>query len=353
MVVSGVPTLIPEVANYTDYLRNDLEIAVIGFGKMGILHSATLSLLMPGCVKAVVDKSRLLTFGASKFMKSPKFYRNARDMLKTEDPDVVYVTTPAQSHYAIVSELVETGVRYIFVEKPPTTNSNELMTIIDKMQSNQLVMVGLQKRYSLPFRHARMLLSNSIIGDIEEVHAQMKSSDIMAPTTRFDRLGKGVLLDSGVHLVDLLVWIFGTCTTEKSSCRSIHTHVDDYAKAALKTGDEAQVTLEVTWSSPEHRLPETLLDIHGSRGVLRVTEDYLKVNCTESHPLLGDETQLERYKPDYYRSLPPVNLADPEYTLENIHFLFSINSSAEPLTSLRSTCQTMELVDELYRKASE
>jgi len=345
--------LMPEAEDYRDHICQDLRFAVIGFGKMGILHSAILNLLAPNSVRAVVDKSRLLTLGASKLMKSPKFYRNARDMLKTEDPNVVYVTTPAQSHCAIVSELVETGVRYIFVEKPPTTNSDELMTVIDKMQSNQLVMVGFQKRYSLPFRHARMLLSNSIIGDIEEVHAQMKSSDILAPTTRFDQLGKGVLLDSGVHLVDLLVWIFGTCTTEKSSCRSIHTHVDDYVKAALRTRDGAQVSLEVTWSSPEHRLPETLLEIHGSGGELRVTEDYLKVNCTESHPLLGDEAQLERYKPDYYRSLPPVNLADPEYALENIHFLFSINSFAEPLTSLRSTYQTMELLDELYRKASE
>ena len=348
-----MPLLIPEAANYRDYLSSELEVAVIGFGKMGILHSATLSLLLPGCIKAVVDKSRLLNLGASRFMKTVRFYRNVRDMLKTENPDIVYVTTPANSHYPVVSELVETGVRYIFVEKPPTTNSRELMTIVDKMRSNQLVMVGFQKRFSLPFRHAKMFLSNSIIGDIEEVHAQMKSSDIVAPTARFDQLGRGVLLDSGVHLVDLLVWMFGTCRTENSSCRSVYTGVDDYVKARLKTDNSAQVALEVTWSSPEHRLPETLLDVRGSRGVLRVTEDYLRVNCRERHPLLDDETQLVMYRPHYYRSLPPVNLADPEYTLENIHFLFSIHSSAEPLTSLKSASQTMELVDELYRKASE
>jgi len=351
--MSSVPVLIPELGNYKDYLRDDLEVAVIGFGKMGILHSATLSLLMPGCVRAVVDKSRLLTFGASKLMKAAKFYRNIGDMLKTEDPDVVYVTTPAQSHYAIVSELIEAGVKYIFVEKPPTTDSNELATTVEKIQNNQLVMVGFQKRYSLPFRHARMLLSNSIIGDIEGIYAHVKSSDIMAPTTRFDRLGKGVLLDSGVHLVDLLVWMFGTCKVEESSCGSIHTRVDDWLKARLKTEGDTQVALEITWSSPEHRIPETLLEIRGSAGALRVTEDYLKINRTDRHPLLGDQTQLVMYKPHYYQSLPPVNLADPEYTLENIHFLFSIHSSAEPLTSLKNVSPTMELVDELYRKASE
>ena len=343
--MTSVPLLIPEAANYRDYLGGHLEVAVIGFGKMGILHSATLSLLLPGCIKAVVDKSRLLNLGASRFMKTVRFYRNVRDMLKTENPDIVYVTTPANSHYPVVSELVETGIRYIFVEKPPTTNSRELMTIIDKMQSNQLVMVGFQKRFSLPFRHAKMFLSNSIIGDIEEVHAQMKSSDIVAPTARFDQLGRGVVLDSGVHLADLLVWMFGTCKVEESSCRSIHTRVDDWLKAILKTEDDTRVTLEITWSSPEHRIPETLLEIRGSAGVLRVTEDYLKIDRSDRHPLLGDQTQLVMYKPHYYQTLPPVNLADPEYTLENIHLLSSIHSSTEPMTSLRSSSRVMELVD--------
>jgi len=349
--LSLASTLVPEIADNADYLRQDLKFAVVGFGKMGILHSSILNLLMPGCLKAVVDRSRLLILSASRFIKTVKFYRDLKQMIERETPDVVYVTTPAQSHYPLVSELLEAGVSYIFVEKPPTRDFYELNLLIGKMRSNQIVMVGFQKRYSLPFRHAETLLSKSILGDVEEVCGYMRSSDILTPTTRYDSLGRGVLLDFGVHLVDLFVWIFGIDKVEESSCRRIYTRVDDYFRARLKTKCDARVNLEVTWASPEYRLPETLIEVRGSKGVLKVTEDYLSVRLTERHPLLNDETQLVRYRPHYYSDVPPVNMADPEYTIENMHFLSSICLSAEPLSNLKNTSQVMRLIDELYRKA--
>jgi myo-inositol 2-dehydrogenase/D-chiro-inositol 1-dehydrogenase len=343
--------LAPEMVNYENYLRRDLRIAIVGLGKMGVLHGATLGLLMPGCVRAVVDKSRLLVLGGSKIAKTIHFYRDLEDMLSKEDPDVVYVTTPAQSHSTVVSSLLEAGVKYLFVEKPPTTCSSELAMLLDKTHPNQIVMVGFQKRYSLPFRHAKMLLSKSVIGEAKRICGHIRSSDILAPTTRFDRLGRGVLLDLGVHLADLLVWIFGACTVDESRLRSIHTSVDDCLEARMRTENGAEVVLDVTWSNPEYRIPETLVEVEGTEGVLRATEDYVTVESSRGHPLIGDQTQFSLHKPQYYKSLPPVNLADPEYTLENMHFLSSIHSSTEPLTGLKSAYKTMALVDELYRMA--
>jgi len=341
----------PEVANYTECSNQDPRLAVIGFGKMGILHSGILNLLKLGCVRAIVDRNRLIVFGVSKLIKNIRFYRDLDEMLKKENPNAIYVTTPAQSHYGIVSMLLETGVKNIFVEKPPTLNSKELASLIDKMDNNQMVMVGFQKRFALPFRHARALISEKVIGDVEKVFGYMKSGDIVAPTARFDLLARGVLMDLGIHLVDLLQWIFDANIVEAARCKRIYTGVDDYFEAKLRTEDGAKVSIEVTWSSPEHRLPETYVEVHASKGVLRVTEDYLKVESVDRHPMLNDERKLEMYRPHYYQGIPRVNLADPEYTLENMNFLYSLHSGNEPLTSLRNVAGTMELIDELYGKA--
>lgn len=341
----------PEAADYKGCINHDLRFAVIGFGKMGILHSGILNLLKLGCVRAIVDKSRFLVFCASQLIKNVRFYRNLDEMLKKENPDVIYVTTPAQSHYGIVSRLLETYVKNIFVEKPPTSNSKELTSLVDKMDNNQTLMVGFQKRFALPFRHARKLISEKVIGDVEKVSAYIKSSDIVAPTARFDSLGRGVLVDLGVHLIDLLLWIFNANVVEESECTRLYTGVDDYFEATLRTEDDVKVSIEVTWSSPEHRLPETYIEVHATNGVLRVTEDYLKVESVESHPMLNDEKKLMMYRSHYYQSIPLVNLADPEYTLENISFLHNLHSGNEPLTSLRNVAETMELIDELYAKA--
>lgn len=340
--------ILREAESWKNYMSRDFNISIVGFGKMGVLHSGILNLLKPGCVKAVVDKGRLITFGASKIIKRIEFYRDLDEMLRKNDPDTVYVTTPAGSHYNIVSRLLESKVENIFIEKPPTIDLQQLEILINKKGSSKRVMVGFQKRFALPFRHAKELISEGLIGEIENVSSNIKSSDILTATDRFDKIGRGVLLDLGIHLVDLLNWMFKIDTVQSSHFKKIFTNVDDYFEFTMKTAKGTDVFVETTWSSPEHRVPLTYIMVKGSKGTLEVTEDHLRVEYSQNYP---EKRRLELYKPHYYKSTPPVNLGDPEFTLENMHFLQSICSSEEPLTSLENVRQTMYLVDQLYLKA--
>ena len=343
--------LIPEIENWTKHSYYDIKVAIIGFGKMGLLHSGILNLLKPGIVKAVVDKSFLLTFGASRIIKSIRFYRSIEKMLREIETDAVYVTTPTSSHYPILKNLLGYGARYVFVEKPPTVDYKQLTELIDMKKSDQCIMVGFQKRYALPFRHAKMLLDNSVIGEVESVYAYIKSGDILSPTTRFDALGRGVLLDLGVHLIDLLTWMFNVTNVISARSTSIHTKVDDQFEAELSTKEGARVNIEITWSDHEYRLPETYIEIHGTEGRIKVTEDYLKVKTNSEHVLLDNKKELTLYKPHYYQGVPPINLADPEYTIENMHLLQAIRNKKQPMTSIENAARTMELIEILYQEA--
>ena len=348
-----IEELVPEVSNWKKYTAQNLSCCVVGFGKMGILHAGILNLLKKNLVKSVVDNGRLLTFGASKFIKSIRFYGNLETMLRKENPDMVYITTPSSSHYTIMNRLFESDIKHIFVEKPPAVNSRELTLLIDKAGNNHSIMVGLQKRYALPFRHVKTLIDEKVIGEILEGYSYIKSSDIMTPTKRFDQIGRGVLLDLGIHLLDLLIWSLGVETVESSRQRSIYTKVDDYFEAKLRTAAGAKISMEVSWSNRNYRLPETYIELKGSMGTMKVTEDYLRVETKDEHPLLNGQKELELYKPNYYRDILPVNLGDPEYTLENLHFLSSIHTRKEPLTSLRNTVKTMNLIEKLYKRSRD
>jgi len=341
----------PEITDYVSDLEGNLRVAVVGFGKMGLLHSAIISLLRAGSLKAVVDKNRLLCLAASKLMKNVAFFKELDEMLMKQEPDIVYVTTPTTSHFHILSKLIEHGVKYIFVEKPPTVDLKQLLEVIEILGRDQIVMSGLQKRYALTFRHAKLMLDSHIIGEPEKVFSSIRSNDINKRTTRFDSLGRGVLLDLGIHLVDLLVWILRAEEVLEASKKNLHTCVDDVFEAVLRTTNGAIVDFEASWSSPNYRLPETRIEIHGSNGILTVTEDFVKVSTRKDKPLrLARDSCL--YRPHYYRSTPPVNIADPEYTLENLHFLYCIKNTLEPLTSPRNIEETMRIIDKLYSKAS-
>jgi predicted dehydrogenase len=351
-VQSLILRLCPELANWGKHAVNDeLRVAIIGFGKMGLLHSGILNLLAPGIVKAIVDKGFLLTFGASRLIKSIKFYRDIEKMLYEVEPDAVYVTTPTSSHYPIVKSLLEHGVKYIFVEKPPTLNHKQLQSLVSMKKQDQVVMVGFQKKYALTFRHAKLLLENGVVGEVEKVYAYIRSGDILEPTNRFNALGRGVLLDLGVHLVDLLTWFFNIKGVVRAESKSIYARVDDVFTAELEVEGGFKISMEASWSNPDYRVPETYIEMQGSRGVIRVTEDYLRVSASSEHELLGNKREVAFYKPHYYRGAPPVNLADPEYTIEDMHFLESIREGREPLTSIEESLETMKLIDELYEVA--
>ncbi len=346
-------SLLPDLLDYEKYVSQDLRFGMVGFGKMGILHSSILNLLKPNCVEIIVDKSRLMALSASRIVRNVKFYRDLDKMLRTSDFSAIYVTTSAQSHYPIVSKLLDSGVKYVFVEKPPTVNLTQFYSLIQKVKNDQVVMVGLQKRFALPFRHAKLLISERAIGEVEKVSAYIKSSDIMVSTSRFNSIGRGVNLDLGIHLLDLLVWMFNVNNVESARCRTVYSGVDDYFEALLKNQDGLECNVEMTWSSPDHRLPETCLEVYGSNGKLKVTEDCLKVKFAEDHKLLNNQKEFVFYKPHYYRDTPPVNLADPEYTLEDMHFICSVGSSVRPLTDLRNLTKVMGLIDEMYKIAGQ
>ena len=323
-----------------------MRLAVIGFGKMGVLHSTILNLLSPGSVRIIVEKSRLLRMFLGRVLRGVGVYSDA-GRLSENSVDAVYVTTPTQTHYHLISDLIGRGGWMMFVEKPPTTSYGELRSLLSRGGSKR-IMVGLQKRFSLPIRHARLLLKQGLLGSVSRVNAYIRSGSVLDSARRYDRLGRGVMLDLGIHLADLLEWFFGAGEVLEARGRSIHTGVDDYVYGRLRGAGGEEIVFEATWSDPRYRLVETYVRVEGERGVMEFTEDYLRVKVSTPNPLLCGEDRLEAYKPHYYAGIPPVNLAEPEYTLEDMHFLAVASDSSEPATSLPRVAGSMRLVEDVY-----
>jgi predicted dehydrogenase len=325
------------------------SVAVVGFGKMGLLHSTILGLLGCGSVDAVVDSSRFVRFAMAKVMKNTAFYAGLHDLFSKQAPDIVYVTTPVASHHHLLTELIAGGIRHIFLEKPPTVTSEELHEILGMLNKNHIVMVGLQKRYALTFRHAKSLLDQGIVGRPTKTYASIRSNAIVAKTNRHDSVGRGVLLDLGIHLVDLLAWMLELREVVEAKKRTMYTCVDDVFESTLGARNGGIVEFEASWSDPQYPSPETRIEIHGSSGTITVTEDFVRVDKNKDE---SGASSYCRYKPHYYQGIPPANLADPEYTLEDLHFLNCVSQGSEPATSLRNAQETMRLVDEMYSKAT-
>jgi predicted dehydrogenase len=160
--------------------NKELKIAVVGLGKMGLLHSSILNVSPNIQLAAFCDKSWLMRKIAKGVLKVPLVTENL-DQLSDLDLDAIYVTTPIPSHYNVIKEVYAKNIACnLFVEKTLSSTyatSKELFNL--SQTCNGIAMVGYMKRFSVTFKKARELISQEILGQLLSFDAYAYSSDFV------------------------------------------------------------------------------------------------------------------------------------------------------------------------------
>ena len=306
-----------------------LRIAVVGIGKMGLLHAGILSSLPDIELVALCDKSAMiLRFARKVFAPTGVKVLNGIEELAGLDLDVAYVTTPISSHAAIVRELYATETaRNIFVEKTLATNYEEAIELCELAQRiNGINMVGYMKRFAVTFRKAKDLLDKKALGEISSFDAYAYSSDFLGldPNSKATASRGETLRDLGCHAIDLALWIFGGLQVESLKPKTTTNETSDFASFTVSSSGGVKGQFSVSRSMEGYRYPEINFSIVGSKGTLRVNDDKLEFkqdnggSFTYYRHDLGDNV-------DFW-------LGEAEYFREDQHFIQSIiaGHGAEP-----------------------
>ncbi len=328
------------------------SIGMIGFGKMGILHSAILNTLQNTQVKAICERDRLLNRLARGLLpKTITFYRDHLKMIEKENLDAVFITTPIGTHAQLIVDLVDANNDLsVFVEKP-LVSSYEETKVTRKAAKNLrgIHMVGFQKRFSPIFQRAKACLDNEAIGEVMFFRAYSFSSDMLreSHSWRVRRGTGGVILDLAPHLLDLLLWFFGNPVKIAGIRRRIYSaEVDDYVHAAMAFDSGLTGHADVSWSMRGFRLPEILIEVHGKKGMLSVTDDCLRVQKENGGSYDGGN---EIYYKHSFNNSVSFLLAEPEYTLEDQAFLEAIENRILPTSNFFEAAKVNELIDRILK----
>ena len=288
-----------------------LRVAVVGFGKMGILHAGILNVLPKVQLVAVCEKSGLIR----RFMKN--LFRNVSvvddvDELSDLDLDAVYVTTPISSHFAVVKSIYNLEVASnVFVEKPLASNYDEAEELCDlALRLGGVNMVGYMRRFSATFRKAKDLLNQKVIGEPVSFSAYAYSSDFFGidENSKVHTPKIGVLRDLGCHIIDLALWFFGDFKVNNAKIDSlIGGDSEDSAFFEVETEGGVSGKFDVSWCVDGYRMPEVGFTVEGSRGVLRVNDDKLELSLNGGERFrwfrhdLRDGVGFWLGAPEYYR----------------------------------------------------
>lgn len=147
-------------------MKKELKVAVVGFGKMGMLHAGILNVLPGVKLAAICEKSGLIRRFLKKAIKGVHVAECVEELSRL-DLDAVYVTTPISSHLPVAKDLYESrAVTNIFVEKTLASNSDEARMLCELARKfGGINMVGYMRRFSVTFNKAKNLLDEGALVD--------------------------------------------------------------------------------------------------------------------------------------------------------------------------------------------
>jgi predicted dehydrogenase len=325
--------------------KEKLKVAVVGLGKMGLLHSSVLNVMPNVQLVALCEKSRLIR----RFFKKI-FDRTAivGDITKFAnlDLDAVYVTTPIPSHFQIIKTLCsEKIVHNIFVEKTLASNWEEARQLCELTEHfGNVNMVGYMRRFGVTFRKAKEFLNENAIGNITSFKAHAFSSDFYGIEKGVETPGArgGVLRDLGCHVIDLALWYFGDLQIESAKLESIvGNNSEDSAHATIQSSNGLTGIVDISWCATNYRMPEVGITITGSRGIIEVNDDKVDMRLDN-----GKMSTWYRHDLDDNVSYW---LGGPEYFREDENFIRCILEGANAEPNFRTASKVDQIIDHIKK----
>ena len=243
----------------------NLRVGIVGMGRMGEIRKSTLDSHKKFSVVAVSDVNEELSLKYGSL-----FLRNWRDVLNQE-LDCLFVCTFNDIIPEIVCAALEKGV-HVFSEKPPgkTTECINKMKIAEA-SSGKVLKFGFNHRHHYSVIEAKRLVESGEYGKIlwaRGVYGKAGSADFEKIwRSDKDKAGGGILLDQGIHMLDLIRYFLGDIVEVKSMVDTLHWNIDleDNAFALLKSKNGARAMIH---SSATHWKHHFSLEIGLEEGLI-------------------------------------------------------------------------------------
>jgi len=308
--------------------RESLRVAVIGLGKMGLLHASILNTLPDVQLTTLCDKSAMIRRFCKRVFEGVHLVGDVEELSDLR-LDAVYVTTPISSHFLVIKTIYSREIaRNVFVEKTLASSYDKAKELCRLAQSfGGVNMVGYQRRLNVSFRRAKDLLTQGTIGEVASFNGYAYSSDLLGSrkNSKTSVFRGGVLRDLGAHVVDLALWFFGDLAVDSARLESVtERDSEDSVYFRVKGSDDLEGEFNISWCMENYRLPEFGLLIKGSKGIMRVDEDKVELKLDNGKSSMW-------YRHDLNDNVDFL-LGAPEFSREDQYFVKSVleGCNAEP-----------------------
>ena len=214
-----------------------------------------------------------------------KVYRDIDDVFDDPEVDIIYISTPHNTHINYVRKALAAG-KHVLCEKSITLNSAELEEAIALAEEHHVVLAEAMTIFHMPlYRKLKEIIDAGKLGPLKMIQMNFGSYKEYDMTNRFFNrdLAGGALLDIGVYALSFIRWFMSEKPVQVTSqVKFAPTGVDEQVGILLSNsqGEMATATLSLHAKQPKRGMlayDRGYIEIYeyprGQEAVITYTED--------------------------------------------------------------------------------
>lgn len=247
---------------------SDIKWAVLGTGVIANEMAVALKKIGRN-IYAVGNRTYSKAVDFAKKYGIEKVYDDYNDMFTDSDVDVIYITTPHNTHIEFMKKAIRNG-KHILVEKSITLNSRELNEAMELAALHNVVIGEAMTIYHMPvYKKPKEILDSGRLGKVNIITMNFGSYKEYNMNNRFfnRNLAGGAMLDIGVYALSFIRY-FMTEKPDKllSQLKKAPTGVDEQAGLLLMNNDGQMATVMLSLHSKQPK-----------RGMVSCEKGYIEI----------------------------------------------------------------------------
>ncbi len=188
-----------------------IRICMIGAGRVGKLHSGTLTRHVPGGdVVALVDPWAEVRDATGDEFGIERRFASLAEALEAVDFDAVVITTPTPTHRELAVLAAERG-KHIFLEKPMALSLAECDDILAAVERHGvLLQMGFMRRFDPDFAAAWERIQGGEIGEPMMIKSLTHGPGLPPPWATDLKTSNGNLAEVNSHDLDAVRWLMAS-----------------------------------------------------------------------------------------------------------------------------------------------
>lgn len=246
-----------------------INIAIVGMGKIGKLRAQTIKENKMTTLMAAydIDAEQLNEF--NDIIKCEK----VDDIFNIKNLDAVIICTFNKYAPLFTIQALKNGL-HVFCEKPPARTSKEMKEVIKvEAKKNLILKYGFNHRYHHSVMEAKKLIDNDVFGKLLWMRGVYGKAGGNQYTQNWrndkEESGGGILIDQGIHMLDLMRFFAGEFEEIKSMVKTNYwdVNVEDNAFAIMQTDDNILASVHSSATQWRHKF---LLEMSFENGYINL-----------------------------------------------------------------------------------